>query len=259
MGVAVVRRLGAGRHVVLADFNAASLEQTADLLRGEGHEITAVATDVSDQLAVRNLALTASSKGPIKIVVHTAGVSPVQAAPKQIVDVDVIGTAFVIDEFVGLVAPGAVLVCIASMAGTLMPIEPALERLLAITPTADLAKLEALNPETIDPGTAYSIAKRANQLRVQASAGLWGKHGARIVSISPGIISTPMGRQELSGASGDAMRQMIELSATQRMGTPDDIANTVAWLADPAASFITGTDILVDGGVVAAVKTMMYG
>ena len=256
MGVAVVRRLGAGKHVVLADFNAASLDAVSAVLREEGHEITTVKVDVSDAVQVRDLAAKSAAIGNVSVVVHTAGVSPVQAQPRAIVDVDVIGTALVIDEFAAVAGAGAVMVCIASMAGTLMPVAGDVEHLLATTPTAELAALEVLNPETMDPGTAYSLAKRANQVRVQAAAAKWGEFGGRIVSISPGIISTPMGRQELAGASGDAMRQMIEMSATRRIGTPDDIANAVAWLVDPASSFITGTDILVDGGVVAAIRSM---
>ena len=256
MGIAVARRLGAGRSVVLADYNSKMLSQVGEMLHSEGHDITTVESDVSSQGSVRNLVSIAASKGEIKVIVHTAGVSPVQATPKQIVEVDVMGTAYVIDEFVEVVGPGAVLICIASMAGTLMPMATDIEHLLATTPTAELANLEILNPATMDSGSAYSIAKRANQVRVQVSAMQWGAKGARIASISPGIISTPMGQQELEGASGDAMRQMIEASATKRIGTPDDIANAVAWLADPATSFVTGIDLLVDGGVVAALRSM---
>jgi NAD(P)-dependent dehydrogenase (short-subunit alcohol dehydrogenase family) len=112
-----------------------------------------------------------------------------------------------------------------------------------------------LDPD-VDSGTAYGIAKRANQVRVQAAALAWGRHGGRVVSISPGIIATPMGAAELAGPSGDHMRAAIEMSATGRLGTPDDIAATVEFLTGPAASFITGTDVLVDGGVIAAIRTV---
>jgi NAD(P)-dependent dehydrogenase (short-subunit alcohol dehydrogenase family) len=181
-------------------------------------------------------------------------VSPVQATTEQIVAVDVVGTARVLDAFEPHVQPGTVAVCIASMAGTMTTLDGESLHLLGTTPTDRLAALPILDPTTMDPGTAYGVAKRANHARIEAAALVWGRRGGRVVSISPGIIATPMGHEELAGPFGDGMRAMIEMSATRRLGTADDIAAAVEFLVSPAASFITGTDLLVDGGVIAAIR-----
>jgi NAD(P)-dependent dehydrogenase (short-subunit alcohol dehydrogenase family) len=254
MGVAIARRLGAGRTLVLADFAEESLQRVADLLRGEGHDVHSVRTDVSDPKSVQTLAETAASLGSFRAVVHTAGLSPVQASPAQIVAVDVMGTAYVLDEFAKIAQQDSVAVCIASMAGTMQAASAELDHAFAVTPTAELAALPALDPANLDGGTAYGVAKRANQMRVKAASIAWGLKGGRTASISPGIISTPMGAAELSGPSGDMMRHMIASSGAKRIGTPDDIAAVVEFLISPQASFITGTDLLVDGGTVSALN-----
>ncbi len=254
MGLAIARRLGTGRHVVLADVIERALGDATRMLKGEGHQVHPVVTDVSDPGAVASLAAVAAGLGRIRTIVHTAGVSPVQASPDRIVLVDVIGTALLLDAFLPYAQAGTVAICIASMAGTMASLPAEDERGLATTPTAELASLSILDPATMNPGSAYGIAKRANQLRVRAAAIAWGRRGARVVSISPGIISTPMGQQELAGPAGDAIRGMIAMSASQRVGTPDDVASAVEFLVSPAASFITGTDLLIDGGVVAAIQ-----
>jgi NAD(P)-dependent dehydrogenase (short-subunit alcohol dehydrogenase family) len=255
MGEAVAHRLGPGRSVVLADVDDAQLARVADALGAEGYSVHAVRTDVSSADDVTALAQVAADLGNIRCVVHTAGVSPTQASTERIIDVDVIGTALVLDAFEPHVRPGTVAVCIASMAGTFTELPPEVLRLLATTPTPELRTLDALDPTTMDPGVAYGVAKRANQARVEAAAVTWGRRGGRVVSISPGIIATPMTVEELAGPSGDTMRGMIEMSPSARLGTPADIAAAVEFLVSPAASFITGTDLLVDGGVVAAVRT----
>jgi NAD(P)-dependent dehydrogenase (short-subunit alcohol dehydrogenase family) len=252
MGLSISRRLGTGRHLVLADSSPDSMRSAASTLRNEGHFVTEVQTDVSNAAAVQQLADTAASLGQVRAIVHTAGVSPVQASTAQIVAVDVLGTAHVLDAFLPHVQQGTTCVCIASMAGTMTQLPPDQEMALATTPTAELAALPLLDPDTMDPAGAYGVAKRANQVRVQAASIPWGAQGGRVISISPGIISTPMGQQELAGPSGEAMTHMTNVSGSQRLGTPEDIATTVEFLVSPAASFITGTDLLVDGGVIAA-------
>ncbi len=255
MGAAIVHRIGTGRVVVLADASERALADTAARLEAVGHAVHAVRTDVSSAADVAALARVAAGHGVVRAVVHTAGVSPVQATSEQIVAVDVVGTALVLDAFEPHVVPGTVAVCIASMAGTMSSIDAATSKVLATTPTNELAALPMLDPAAMDPGMAYALAKRANQARVEAMSIRWGRRGGRVVSISPGVIATPMGRQELAGPFGDAMRAMVEASATRRLGTPDDIAAVVEFLISAAASFITGTDVLVDGGVLAAIHT----
>jgi NAD(P)-dependent dehydrogenase (short-subunit alcohol dehydrogenase family) len=254
MGLAIARRLGSGSTLVLADVNDDALRSVADELRAEGHQVVERVTDVSDVTSVGALAAEAANLGRVEVLVHTAGVSPVQAPVEAVLRVDLLGTALMLDAFAPVIAPGGAAVFIASMAGTMAPHQPDLEMRLATTPTADLLDLPELSADVIpDPGTAYMMAKRANQVRVRAAALVWGHRQARVNSISPGVISTPMGNVELSGPSGEFMRAMVNGSPTGRLGTPHDIASAVEFLVGPQSSFITGTDLLVDGGVVAAV------
>ena len=259
MGHAVARRIGGGRVLVLADVRRDQLDAVVTTLVAGGFDAHAFQGDVSSQADVDRLVATATALGPLRCLVHTAGVSPTQAPPDRIVEVDVIGTARVLDAFEPHVRPGAVAVCIASMAGTFAALDDDTCRLLATTPTDELRALSVLDPAAMDSGMAYAVAKRANQVRVQAASVPWGRRGGRVVSISPGVIATPMGASELAGASGDVMRTMIEMSGTGRIGTPEDVAAVVEFLVGPAASFITGIDLLVDGGVVAAVRTSAPG
>ncbi|MFF0490184.1 SDR family oxidoreductase [Nocardia sp. NPDC004068] len=254
MGRAIARRIGSGRCLLLADFDAAALDTVAEQLRDEGHTVTARVVDVAHRDSVRELADAADALGPVTRIAHTAGLSPTQAPTAAILRVDLLGVALVLEEFARVVAPGGAGVVIASMAARLIGALPDdQERALAATPADDLLTLPFLAPKALtEPGAAYAIAKRGNVLRVRAAAGAWGARGARINSISPGVISTPMGRLELSSPLGAGMRALIEMSATGRVGTPDDIAAAAEFLLDPRAGFVTGTDLLVDGGVVAA-------
>lgn len=257
MGRAIVRRVGSGRRVLLADYDERALAATADELTGDGYDVGVHRVDVGDAISVAALADAVAALGPVTRVAHTAGLSPTQAGAERILRVDLAGTAHVLDAFARTIAPGGALVAVASMAGHLAGALPMdIERALATTPAEQLLSLPFLASDAVaDPGAAYSIAKRANLLRVQAVAGAYGARGARVNAVSPGVISTPMGREELAGESGAQMRQMIAASATGRVGTPDDIAAAVEFLLGPSAGFITGTDLLVDGGVTAAVRT----
>lgn len=251
MGLAVARRLAGGRRLLLADYSEASLDVATTALRGEGHVAEAHAVDVADRASVEKLAAAAGEAGRIDAVIHTAGVSPVMATARQIYQVDLLGTAHVIDAFLPVASPGTSLVCVASMAGHFASLPADLERHLATTPADQLLQHEGIDLDA-DPSTAYLVAKRGNQLRVQAAAHAWGAKGARLNTISPGVISTPMGQAELQGPVGQYIQAMIDLSGAGRVGTPDDIAAAAAFLVGPESSFITGSDIQVDGGVVAA-------
>ncbi|NBM18527.1 SDR family oxidoreductase [Streptomyces sp. GC420] len=256
MGQAIARRQGPGRRVLLADFNEDLLNGTAETLRGEGHDVVTRPVDVSSRASVAALADAAAELGSVTEVVHTAGLSPVQAPALAILNVDLLGVALVLEEFARVIAPGGAGVVISSMAGHMAApvLDAAQEQALAHTPADELLQLPFLTAEAGSAGS-YGVSKRANHLRVQAASVPWGERGARINSVSPGIISTPMGQQELEGESGKGMRAMIEASAARRVGTPGDIAEAVAFLLGPASTFITGTDLLVDGGVVAALRS----
>lgn len=256
MGSAVARRIGAGSTVVLADTDEQALEAEVRRLVDAGYDAVGHLVDVSDRSAVEGLATDAADRGPVTAVVHTAGLSPVQAPAEAIVRVDLLGTAHMLDAFGAVIARGGAGVIVSSMAGTMAALDPEFEHRLATTPTGQLLDLAELAPGAIpDPATAYVVAKRANQVRVAAVSVVWGRRGARVNSVSPGIIATPMGTAELDGPSGGVMRSMIAASGTGRIGTPGDIAGVVDFLTGRDAGYITGTDLLVDGGVVAALRT----
>jgi NAD(P)-dependent dehydrogenase (short-subunit alcohol dehydrogenase family) len=254
MGQAIARRLGASKTVLLADNNEETLASVAEALAADGYAVESRRVDVASLESVRGLAEFAASLGDVAQVAHTAGLSPAQASAEAILAVDLLGTALVLQEFGEVVAPGGAGVVIASMAGHLFPpLSAEQEKALAHNPPTELLGLDFIAAVT-ESTFAYPIAKQANHIRVRAASAQWGRRGARINSISPGIISTPMGQQELVSPVGDGMRAMIAMSGTGRIGTPDDIAAATAFLLGPDSTFITGTDLLVDGGVIAAVK-----
>jgi NAD(P)-dependent dehydrogenase (short-subunit alcohol dehydrogenase family) len=258
MGMACARRLGPGRQLVVADHDATRLADCAAELQSNGLDVVSHAVDVSIRSSVVDLATTVGELGRLRTLVHTAGLSPTMASPTRVLEVDMLGTDHVLTAFLPLSDDGTVAICIASMAGYMAGMSAELEHALATVATEDL--LSTLGPvDDLDFGASYCIAKRVNQLRVEQAAGTWGVRGARVVTISPGIISTPMSLQELEEGAGDAMRQQLALSALPRMGTADDIAAAVEWLASPGASFVTGCDLRIDGGVTAAIHGLGLG
>ena len=261
MGVATVRRRGPDARVLLADDGEAALDAAAEPLRADGHEVVTQRTDVSDAASVAALARAADSLGAVRAVVHTAGVSPVQAPAATVVAVDLVGVAHVLSAFEEVIAPGGAAVVIASMAGHLVPpLAPDDEAAIRGAAPGDLGAVPCVRAAAEgDPGLAYAFAKRAASILVGSASVAWGRRGARVNAISPGVIATPMGRAELASQSGEFMRQLVAASGTGRLGTPDDIAAAAEFLLDPAASFITGTDVLVDGGAVAALRAGTLG
>jgi NAD(P)-dependent dehydrogenase (short-subunit alcohol dehydrogenase family) len=256
MGVACARRLGGSAHLVFADFDRAKLDAVVETFTADGFTVTGKQVDVSDRASVDALVATVRDLGPLRTLVHTAGLSPTQASGERVLEVDMLGTDHVLNAFLDVVEQGTVAVCIASMAGSMADLPRELERAVTVASTDEL--VAALGDiDLSDFGATYSVAKRVNQLRVEQAAVKWGPAGGRVVSVSPGIISTPMGRQELTEGSSEQMEGMLAISPVSRIGTAEDIAAAVQWLASPAASFVSGCDLRVDGGVVAAVHGIL--
>jgi NAD(P)-dependent dehydrogenase (short-subunit alcohol dehydrogenase family) len=180
----------------------------------------------------------------------------VQASTEAILAVDLLGVALVLEEFGKVIAPDGAAVVISSMAGYMQPpLDASEEEALAGTAAAELLKLPLLDPQEVgNSGAAYALSKRANHLRVQAAAVTWGERGARVNSISPGIILTPLAEEEMAGPAAAGYRKMIERSAAGRVGTTGEVAAAAAYLLGPDAGFITGSDLLIDGGVIAALR-----
>jgi NAD(P)-dependent dehydrogenase (short-subunit alcohol dehydrogenase family) len=254
IGQAIARRVSAGKHVLLADLRTDNAEAAADILRDAGFQVTTAIVDVSARDSVHALAETAHSLGEVTGLIHAAGVSPSQASPETILAVDLYGTAVVLEEFGEVIAGGGSGVVIASQSGHRLPaLTPEQDQALATTPADQLLGLPMLQPDQVaDPLHAYQVSKRANSLRVRAEAVRWGRRGARINTISPGIIITPLARDELNGPRGDGYRRMIQISPAGRAGTPDEVGHLGALLMGPDGAFITGSDFLMDGGVTAA-------
>ena len=254
IGQAIARRVSAGKHVLLADLREANAAAAAEVLLDAGFEVSTATVDVSSRDSVRALVETATGLGDVTGLIHAAGVSPSQAPPATILAVDLYGTAVVLDEVGAVVAPGGAGVVIASQSGhRLGALSAEQDAALATTPADELLALPMLHPDVVtDPLHAYQLAKRANSLRVMAEAVRWGKRGARVNTISPGIIFTPLARDELSGPRAEGYRRMIERCPVGRGGTPDEVAAVGALLMGPDGAFITGSDVLLDGGVTAS-------
>ena len=254
IGQAITRRVGVGKHIILADTRTDNAEAAAEVLANAGYEVSVATVDASSRDAVHALAEKATSLGNVMGLIHAAGVSPTQASPETILKVDLYDTALVLEEFGNVVARGGGGVVIASQSGhRLPPLTVEQNKALAMTAVEELLGFAFLQPDKVrDSLHAYQIAKRGNSLRVMAEAVRWGKRGARLNTISPGIIITPLAKDELTGPRGAGYRRMIEGCAVGRAGTPDEVAAVGALLMGPDGGFITGSDFLMDGGVTAA-------
>jgi NAD(P)-dependent dehydrogenase (short-subunit alcohol dehydrogenase family) len=254
IGQAIARRVGVGKHVVLADLRIENANAAAAIMENAGYEVSVSTVDASSRAAVHALVATATRLGEVTGLIHAAGVSPSQASPETILRVDLYGTAMILEEFGNVIAAGGSGVVIASQSGhRLPPLTVEQNKALATTPVEELLALPFLQPNQVtDSLHAYQLSKRGNSLRVMAEAVRWGKRGARINTISPGIIMTPLAKDELTGPRGEGYRRMIELSAAGRAGTADEVGSVAALLMGPDGGFITGSDFLMDGGVTAS-------
>jgi len=254
IGQAIARRVSSGKHVLLADLRQDNVDAAAKVLSDAGFEVSTAIVDVSSRSSVHALVDRAMALGTITGLIHAAGVSPSQASSATILKVDLYGTALVLEEFGNVIARGGACVVIASQSGHRLPaLTSEQNKALASTPADELLALPMLQPDQMkDPLHAYQVSKRGNSLRVMAEAVRWGKRGARVNTISPGIIITPLAKDELNGPRGAGYKRMIELSAVGRAGTPDEVGAVGALLMGPDGGFITGSDFLMDGGVTAA-------
>lgn len=254
IGQAIARRVSTGRHVVLADLRIDNADTAADTFRDAGFDVTTATVDISSRESVHALVETATAIGDVTGLIHAAGVSPSQAPPAAVLLVDLYGTAVILEEFGNVIAPGGSGIVIASQSGhRLGALTTAQDAALATTPADDLLALPMLQPDQVtDSLHAYQLAKRGNSLRVKAEAVRWGTRGARINTISPGIVMTPLARDELTGPRAAGYLRMIELCPAGRAGTPDEIGTLGAYLMSRDATFITGSDFLIDGGVTAS-------
>jgi NAD(P)-dependent dehydrogenase (short-subunit alcohol dehydrogenase family) len=254
IGQAIARRVGVAKHVLLADMRQENANTAAEVMGNAGYDVSVATVDVSSREAVHALVQKAAGLGEVSGLIHAAGVSPSQASPATILKVDLYGTALVLEAFGNVIARGGAGVVIASQSGhRLPPLTIEQNKALATTPVEELLKLPFLQPDQVtDSLNAYQLSKRGNSLRVTAEAVRWAKRGARVNTISPGIIMTPLAKDELSGPRGEGYRRMIELSPAGRAGTPDEVANLAALLMGTDGGFITGSDFLMDGGVTAS-------
>ncbi|MHA3056106.1 SDR family oxidoreductase [Acinetobacter sp. ANC 4633] len=254
IGQAIARRVSAGKHVLLADLKQQNAKAAAKVLSEAGFEVSTCIVDVSSRASVQTLIQTATQLGQIGGVIHAAGVSPSQASPEVILKVDLYGTAVILEEFGQVIRSGGSCIVISSQSGHRLPaLTQEEDRILATTPAEELLEQPMLQANAIrDSLHAYQISKRGNSLRVMAEAVRWGKRGARVNTISPGIIITPLAKDELSGPRGEGYRKMLEQSPAGRAGTPDEVAAVGALLMGPEGTFITGSDFLMDGGVTAS-------
>ena len=258
IGQAIARRIASGKHVLLSDLRQGNADMAAKTLSEAGFEVSTATVDVSSRQSIHALVERATKLGSVTGVIHAAGVSPSQASPETILKVDLYGTALILEEFGNVIANGGAGVVIASQSGHRLPaLTPDQDKALATTPTEELLTLPLLYSDKMkDSLYAYQVSKRGNSLRVMAEAVRWGKRGARINTISPGIIITPLAKDELTGPRGAGYRRMIEISAAGRAGTPDEVATVAALLMGPDGGFITGSDFLMDGGVT---SSFFYG
>lgn len=258
MGTAIVRRIAAGRKILLGDISEKNLEQVSHDLQYSGYDTETCVVNALDKASVEAFAEKAASLGNVKYFIDTAGASPSQASPEHILKLDMVGTGYAVDAFGKVMAAGGAGLIISSQTGYMHRLPDAVELEILRTPTEQLMNIAYIRETAVQSGIAYMIAKRVNHLQAQkAAATTWEERRARINTISPGIIVTPLAYDEFK-AAGDNYQVMIDSSAAMRTASSDEIAEAAAFLLGEHASFITGTDLLIDGGVIASIRTGAY-
>lgn len=254
IGMAIARRMGYGMKIVIGDKNLENALQISDTMNKVGFDTVSVEMELSSRESILAFIAKAQQYGEIAMLVNAAGVSPSQASVETILRVDLYGTAVLLEEVGKVIKPGGVGVTISSQSGHRMPaLTPEKDEQLAMVPTEELLSLDMLQPQNIrDTLHAYQMAKRCNVKRVMAESVKWGRRCARINSISPGIIVTPLALDEFNGPRGDFYKNMFAKCPAGRPGTADEVANVAALLMSPQGAFITGADFLVDGGATAS-------
>ena len=252
IGQAIIRRVSAGKHVVLADYSVENAERAAKTLEDAGFECSVIKCDLGSKEDILNLVAFASGKGEVKYMVNAAGVSPSQAPVKHILQVDLYGTSVLMEEFGKVIAEGGSGIIISSQSGHRLPALPQEQNeVLAMTPCDELLEIPFIKAID-DTLKAYQYSKRCNVLRVMYEATRWGKRGATINSISPGIIITPLANDELHGPRKEGYLKMIEGMPARRAGTPDEVGDLAEFLMSSRGRFISGADLLIDGGCTAS-------
>ncbi len=258
ISMAIARRMGYGKKIVMGDKNLENAKVIAAVMNNAGFDVKPVKMDLSSRESIKSLISKAQEYGEIKMLVNGAGVSPSQASIEAILKVDLYGTAVLLEEVGKVIAEGGVGVTISSQSGWRMPQLTAEEdAALATTSTEELLKLDILQPENIkDTLHAYQMAKRCNEKRVMAQSVEWGKRGARLNDIAPGIIVTPLAVDEFNGPRGEFYKNMFAKCPAGRPGTADEVANVAELLMSDKGAFITGSTFLIDGG---ATSSYYYG
>ena len=258
MGCAIVRRIAAGRKILLGDISEKNLEKVSSDFKYGGYDVETCIVNAMEKDSVEAFAQKAASLGKVMYFIDTAGASPSQASPEYILSLDMAGTGYAVDAFGKVMAEGGAGLIISSQTGYMYPIPNETELEILKTPTEKLMDVPFIKETAASSGLAYMIAKRVNHLQAQkAAATTWKERRARINTISPGVIVTPLAYDEFA-AAGEGYQQMIDASAAMRTGTSEEIAEAGAFLLGEHAKFITGTDLLIDGGVIAAIRTGAY-
>jgi NAD(P)-dependent dehydrogenase (short-subunit alcohol dehydrogenase family) len=260
MGVVVARTLGSDYRVLLVDIDLQRAVAAADAIRAGGARIDAAHCDVTSPSSVCALADLVAQQGGFQVLAHVAGLSPTMGDFDRILRVNLLGPALVAEALFPHAAPDAAAVLIASLGAHVCAFDAQILAILRESAKSpDLPdRLRSVLPETaIEPNTAYQLSKFGLLMLARRLGREWSARGARVVSLSPGIIATPMGDKEFD--DNPAKRKLFEMSPIKRQGTMEEIADVIAFLVSPKASFISGTDILVDGGFAGALSDVPYG